>query len=110
MVQNLNCLGMDARWVMYGTMGGLKVTPEANFTRLIQTRSSIIASTLRNRSDPYKSQLVQRFRDEVLPGFEDGTLTPVVDKVFKLSEVAEAHAYVESNASIGKVVMINDFW
>lgn len=95
---------------MYGTMGGLKVTPEANFSKLIQTRSSIIASTLRNRSDSYKSHLVSRFRDEVLPGFEDGTLTPVIDKVFKLSEVSAAHAYVESNASIGKVVMVNDLW
>jgi NADPH:quinone reductase-like Zn-dependent oxidoreductase len=65
----MNCLSMDARWVMYGTMGGIKVTPEANFTKLIQTRSSIIASTLRNRSDEYKSELAQRFREDAMIGF-----------------------------------------
>lgn len=52
--------------------------------------------------------MVHRFREEVLPKFEDGTLLPVVDRVMKLSEVKEAHRYVESNANIGKVVLIND--
>jgi len=104
----MNCLGMDARWVMYGTMGGIKVTPEANFTRLFQTRSSILATTLRSRDDDYKSKLVAKFAEVCVPAFESGVLKPVVDKVFKLSRVADAHRHVESNANIGKVVMIND--
>lgn len=104
----MNCLGMDARWVMYGTMGGIKVTPEASFGRLIQTRSSILATTLRNRDDDYKSRLVSQFAEACVPAFETGALVPVVDKVFKLSKVADAHRHVESNANIGKVVLIND--
>lgn len=99
---------MDSRWVMYGTMGGIKVTPEANFAKLITTRSSIIATTLRNRSDDYKGRLCSMFAEEIIPAFERKELTPVIDRVMKLSEVSEAHRYVESNASIGKVVLIND--
>lgn len=77
---------MDSRWVMYGTMGGLKV-PNANFTRVIQNRGSIIATTLRNRSDSYKTDLVRRFTQDVMPSFSNGTLKPVIDKVMKLSEI-----------------------
>ena len=104
----MNCLGMDARWVMYGTMGGVKVTPEASFAKLIQTRSSIIATTLRNRDEAYKTHLVSRFAEVCVPAFESGQLIPVIDKVMKLSKVADAHRHVESNANIGKVVLIND--
>ena len=104
---NMNCLAMDARWVMYGTMGGIKV-PEANFSKLIQTRSQIIATTLRNRSDDYKTRLCRMFAEEIIPKFERNAITPVVDLVLPLSQVAKAHSHVESNANIGKVVLLND--
>lgn len=99
---------MDARWVIYGTMGGVKVTPEVNFGKLMEKRASIITTTLRNIPDAYKEEVCSRFKNDCIPLFESGKLTPVVDRVMKLSEVAEAHAYVESNANIGKVVLIND--
>ncbi|MES2897657.1 MAG: zinc-binding alcohol dehydrogenase family protein [Pseudomonadota bacterium] len=35
-----------------------------------------------------------------------GELEVVVDKVFKLSEAAEAHAYIESRAAVGRVVLV----
>jgi hypothetical protein len=67
----MDCLGLDARWVMYGTMGGLKVS-EANFAKLILNRGSIIASTLRNRSDSYKADLVKRFTEDCIAKFDSG--------------------------------------
>ena len=70
-------------------------------------RASIICSTLRNRSDDYKSDLVQKVYQEK-EKFKSGELRPIIDKVLNLSEVAEAHYYVESNQTIGKVVMKND--
>jgi len=48
------------------------------------------------------------FAEEIIPKFERGVLTPVVDMVFPLSQVAEAHKHVEANANIGKVILIND--
>lgn len=99
---------MDARWVMYGTMGGALVTGDVNFAKVFEKRASIITTTLRNRPTAYKKELCSRFTRDCIHLFENGTLKPVVDKVMKLSEVAEAHRYVESNANIGKVVLIND--
>eukprot|EP00347_Sterkiella_histriomuscorum_P009914 403339393 len=104
---NMNSLAVDGQWVMYGTMGGLKVE-NANFTKLILKRGNIIASTLRNRSDEYKTELIQRFIKDCIQDFESGKLKPIVDRVMKLSEVQEAHRIIENNANIGKIVLIND--
>jgi len=105
--KNMNSLAMDGRWIMYGSMGGLKVE-NANFTKLLLTRGRIMASTLRNRSDDYKADLVKQFSEKVMPDFETGKLKPIIDKVFNLSEVGKAHQYIESNASVGKVLLRND--
>jgi len=48
---------MDARWVIYGTMGGVKIH-EANMMKLISKRASLLTSTLRNRTDEYKRNLI----------------------------------------------------
>lgn len=43
---------------------------------------------------------------ELLPLIEQGTLRPVVDRVFALSEVRDAHAYLEAGQHFGKVVLV----
>ena len=103
----MNSIGMDSRWVLYAAMGGIKVK-EANFQKLILKRGNILVSTLRSRDDNYKTGVVKRFGEECLPEFEKGNLKPIVDRVMKLSEVGKAHEYVESNATVGKVILIND--
>ena len=90
-------------------MGGLKVK-DAHMGKLLSKAATIIGSTLRSRSDSYKADLIKKFSNDCLPGFEGDIpiFKPIVDRVLMLSEVAEAHRYVESNANIGKVVLIND--
>ena len=76
--ENLNCLGYDSRWVIYGSMGGIKVI-DANFMKLLNKRGSILTSTLRNRSDEYKTELIQEMARELTPGFISGELKPIID-------------------------------
>ena len=45
------------------------------------------------------------FIRDLLPGFAEGKITPIVDKVFPFHELPAAKAYVESNAQMGKVVV-----
>jgi NADPH:quinone reductase-like Zn-dependent oxidoreductase len=42
---------------------------------------------------------------DFLPYFADGRIVPVVDRVFPFADLAAAHAYFESNAMVGKVVL-----
>ena len=68
---NLDCLAMDSRWVIYGTMGGHRIK-EANLMKLVGKRASILTSTLRNRSDLYKTKLLSDMERDCWPAFESG--------------------------------------
>jgi NADPH:quinone reductase-like Zn-dependent oxidoreductase len=48
---------------------------------------------------------MRNFARDLLPGFAEGRITPVIDKVFPFDQVLAAKAYVESNAQLGKVVI-----
>jgi len=52
-----------------------------------------------------RAEAMQGFARDLLPGFAEGKITPVIDKVFPFSELPAAKAYVESNAQLGKVVV-----
>ena len=68
---HLDCLAMDSRWIIYGSMGGFKVKEGANLLKLLSKRSSILTSTLRNRSDSYKTELIKEMAEECIPAFEN---------------------------------------
>ena len=44
----------------------------------------------------------------VAGGLADGTLRPIIARTFPLEQIAEAHAFLESNAQIGKIVVTTD--
>ena len=99
---------MDSRWVIYGSMGGLKPAENANLVKPLLKRSSILFSTLKSRSNEYKANLISEMYRNCQPKFLSGELRPIIDKVYPLSKVSDAHTYIESNQNIGKVVLIND--
>lgn len=41
----------------------------------------------------------------VRAGLRSGSFTPVVDRVFELDDIVEAHRYLESNTQVGKIVV-----
>jgi len=71
-------------------------------------RLSIIGTNLRARDHEYKAELVHEFDTLARPLFEKGSCKPIISKVFKLEEVADAHKFVEGNENIGKVILTVD--
>jgi NADPH:quinone reductase-like Zn-dependent oxidoreductase len=51
---------------------------------------------------------MDRARAFVEAGLRAGTLTPVIDRTFDLTQIVTAHRYLESNAQVGKVVVTVD--
>ena len=68
-------------------------------------RLTLRGTMLRSRPLEEKATLVQTFVQRIVPLLANGTVQPVVDRVFGFDEIAEAHAYMESNANFGKIVL-----
>ena len=57
------------------------------------------------RSTEEKAAATKAFVKDVIPLFETGQIKPNVDRVFAAAEIQQAHRYLESNESFGKVVI-----
>jgi len=53
----------------------------------------------------FKSAIAKSLREQVWPWLESGKVKPVIYKVFPAAQAAEAHALMESNQHIGKLVL-----
>ncbi len=102
--QNLQVMALEGRMVLLAFLGGVKVD-QLNIAALLRKRLQVIGSTLRARSLEYKIRLSNDLQLFAWPLFANGQLRPVIDKVYDWSEVAEAHRYMESNQSRGKIVL-----
>lgn len=102
--QNLDCLKTDGRMILLATLGGGKVDA-FDMRQILMKRLQITGSTLRSRTRSYQIQLTKDFSKFALDRFRDGTLKPVIDKVYDWTEVAEAHRYMEANKNVGKLVL-----
>jgi NADPH:quinone reductase-like Zn-dependent oxidoreductase len=52
-----------------------------------------------------RAQTVRAFEKDFLPYFADGRIVPVIDRVFAFADLAAAHAYFDSGAIVGKVIV-----
>ncbi|HAF68525.1 MAG TPA: quinone oxidoreductase [Acidimicrobiaceae bacterium] len=103
LANNIKCLKVQGRIVQVGVMG----SPVASFAlgALLPKRASLIGTVLRSRPIEQKIEANQLFISQLLPRFDDGSLKPVIDSRFSLDEIAEAHAYMATNANIGKILI-----
>ncbi|MGH8931019.1 MAG: NAD(P)H-quinone oxidoreductase [Egibacteraceae bacterium] len=101
--RNLRCLAADGRLVVIALMGGARA--EVDLGLMMTQRLGITGSTLRARSVDAKAILARQMVAEVWPGFADGSLRPVIDRVLPLARAAEAHATMESSEHVGKIVL-----
>jgi NADPH:quinone reductase-like Zn-dependent oxidoreductase len=52
-----------------------------------------------------KIAAMRAFTDEVVPRLANGTLAPVIDATYPLEEIEAAYMRLESNSTVGKVVL-----
>jgi putative PIG3 family NAD(P)H quinone oxidoreductase len=78
---------------------------EVDFRRLMMKRLTHTGSTLRPRTIAEKAAIAEDLHARVWPLLEAGRCKPVIHSTFPLAEAAAAHALMESNAHIGKIVL-----
>ncbi len=102
--RNVKAAGDSGRIVSIAFLKGPKA--ELNFAQVMVKRLTLTGSTLRPRSILEKAAIAEALRAHVWPLIEAGRVAPVMDGTFALEDAAAAHARMESNAHIGKIVLI----
>jgi len=104
LARNIRCLAEGGRLIQVGIMGG--VADAALPLDLVLFRHlRIIGTVMKSRSPKVKQAMVSRFRNQWLDRFADGSLRPIVGRVFPLAEAAAAHRLMESGGIFGKIVL-----
>lgn len=101
--KSLNCLALRGMMVLYGQSSGAvpPMDPQVLNAKgsLFLTRPSLVHHT------HTREELLQRAGD-VLSWVQSGVLKLMIDRTFPLAEAAAAHRYLESRASMGKLLLI----
>lgn len=101
--RNLKCLLMDGRHVSIAMLKGNRA--EISIAEIMMRRLTLTGSTLRPRSNMFKSLVADEIHRHVWPFVERGKLRPLIDRVYPLEDVAQAHARMEAGEHIGKIVL-----
>ena len=101
--REVECLAEDGRLVIIAVQGGIKSAFNAGL--VLRRRLTITGSTLRPRSVAFKGAIAQALRERVWPLLASGQVRPVIHRTFPAADAAKAHALMESNQHIGKIVL-----
>ena len=104
--REVDSLAEDGRLVIIAVQGGIK--SEINAGLVLRKRLTITGSTLRARSVGFKGQIGQALLAKIWPLLAAKTIKPVIYKVFSAHSAdgaVEAHALMESNQHVGKLVL-----
>ena len=101
--RELKCLAEDGRLVIIAVQGGVEAQFDASM--VLRRRLTVTGSTLRPRPAAFKAAIAAALRATVWPWIERGQIRPVIHKVYPAAEAAAAHAMMESNEHIGKLVL-----
>jgi NADPH2:quinone reductase len=101
--KEVQCLAEDGRLVIIAVQGG--VQSEINAGLVLRKRLTITGSTLRARPLAFKAAIARSLHQHVWPWIASAKIKPVVHSVFAASDASRAHALMESNQHIGKIVL-----
>ncbi len=100
----LRVLAFEGRLATVGHMDRV-LRATVDLEALHAKRLTIFGVSNRLRTAAQRAETVRGFVRDILPRFEDGQLTPLVDKVFPFDDLAAAIAFMESDAQVGKIVV-----
>lgn len=103
LAKNLSLLKLKGRLVFISTLSGTKT--EIDLRHLMGKRLRLIGSVLRSRALAEKIAIKENFMARCWPLVKAGTIKPVIDSVYPISQVNEAQAQMAANRNIGKIIL-----
>ena len=101
--KNLRCLGEYGRLVQIAFLKGQ--FPKVDLMQIMKQRLVITGSTLRARSDKEKKRIADQLKKNIWPEIESGNIKPCLNKEYQLSEINEAHEFMENSMHMGKIAV-----
>ena len=101
--KNINVAAPEGRIVYIAFIRGAKA--EVNFGPMLMKRLTLTGSTLRAQTFAQKAVMVEEILERVYPHLENGSVRPVVDRVFPLAEAEQAQDYMASGQHMGKIIL-----
>lgn len=101
--KEVECLSDDGRLVIIAVQGGTQ--SELNAGLVLRRRLTVTGSTLRARSVAFKRAIAQACLSQIWPLIEQGRIRPVIHSTFDAKDAAKAHALMESNQHVGKIIL-----
>ena len=106
LAKNIKSLAVEGRLVIIATQGGLK--SEINALPIMMKRLTVTGSTLRPRTVEQKSEIAQELREHAWPLLDNGSIKPVIDSIYPMHQVSDAHRRLDSGTHIGKILLQMD--
>ncbi|HJU89478.1 MAG TPA: NAD(P)H-quinone oxidoreductase [Gemmatimonadaceae bacterium] len=100
---SIAALGARGRLMLIGTIAGGRA--ELPIGVVMSKRLTIVGTVLRARPLEEKIVATRAFAQQVVPLLARGVVRPIIDSVFSLAAIAEAHRRMESNETYGKIVI-----
>ena len=101
--KNLKLLKRYGRLAMIAVLGGVKT--EINLLTVISRCLTLRGSVLRSRTVNQKISIVQAFKETFWHKFATGELKPMIDSVYSIRSVEDAHEHMRRNRNAGKIVL-----
>ena len=101
--RNMSAAAIWGRIVNISYQSGMQAN--VNFAPMLMKRLSLLATTLRARSNAEKGAIRDTLLREVWPLIEAGKIKPVVDRVYPLGDAQDAHGRMAKSAHIGKLLL-----
>lgn len=101
--RNIAVLKPRGRLVFVGMMGGVKA--EFNIGQVMAKRLQLKGSVMRPLSIEEKRGITRRFQERWLPVLVAGKVHPIIDSVFPMSRIVDAHQAMEDNRNFGKILL-----
>lgn len=104
--RHLDLLADSGRLVLLASHAG--PTGEVDTRSIVRRRLTVTGGTLRPRTAAFKAELASALRLHVWPLIEQGRIRTHICATFPLDRAGEAHAMLEANRQIGKIVLLVD--
>jgi len=101
----IRALAYEGRLAIVGYVDG-RLSSEVDLDAVHAKRLRIFGVSNKLRTAEQRAGTVRGFVADFLPLFASGKIQPLIDRAFAFNELEKAKAYMESDAHVGKIVLL----